>query len=373
MRTRLNCFAGRSGAFVIVALLVLGGLPALLCAASLESEAQSALDEAREVNNLVGLSAAVAVDGKIVWSGGSGFANVENEVPARAAMVHRITSISKPLTAVAVMQLVEAGKVDLDADIHSYLPAFPKKPWPITTRQLLGHQSGVRHYRPGEAGTMQNFRWLEDAMAVFQDDDLKFEPGTDYQYTTYGYTILGAIVEAASGQRFGEYMREHVWDPAGMASTRLEIKGEIVQNRASGYSLDRAGKLNNAKYTDLSVKYPGGGILSTVGDLVRFAHAFDTGKLVSAQTRDAMLVAGEVNGENTNYGLGLGVSESEELGPAFSHSGGQAGTTTLLIFFREPEIGVAVFSNRDRSGGLRELAGKLARMVKAEQATADGR
>ena len=142
-------------------------------------------------------------------------ADVENNVPAGAGTVYRLASISKPITATAVMQLVERGRVDLDAPVWKYVPAFPVKPWPVTVRQLLCHQSGVRHYRGDEISSTRHYVDLTEPLKIFKDDPLLFEPGTRTSYTTYGYNLLGAVVEAASGMKFADYLEANIFRPAG--------------------------------------------------------------------------------------------------------------------------------------------------------------
>ena len=178
--------------------------------------------------NIPALSVAIAIDSRPSWSSGFGMSDLENFVPAKASTVYRLGSISKPITAVAAMQLVEKGKLDLDAPIQKYLPSFPQKPWPITARQLLGHLSGIRHYAGLEE--VNSTRHYDDRLTppqIFQNDPLLFEPGTKYSYSTYGYCLLGAAVEAAADFKFVEYLRRNVFEPAGMdrigdrKSTRL--------------------------------------------------------------------------------------------------------------------------------------------------------
>ncbi len=329
--------------------------------------AQVVLEAAVTEHSLAGISAAVSRKGEILWSGGAGFADIENRVPASAAMVHRIASISKPMTAAAVMQLVELNKLRLEDTLQTHIPNYPVKQWPVTVEQVLTHTSGIRHYKPGEAGTMENFGFLAKALRVFKDDPLLFEPGTGYNYTTYGYTTLGVIIENASGQKFGEYMHDRVWAPAGMDSTRLEMRGEIVPDRARGYTRSPQGELRNAPYDDLSIKYPGGGMLSTVEDLLRFSNAFWEGKLVSLATRDRMLRSAVLpDGNATEYGLGWGVGTSDTMGKAFSHSGGQAGTSTILTHYYDKGIAVAVIANVDNAGAIvRDVSNQIAEYVGA--------
>ena len=164
-----------------------------------------------------GPSGGIGVGGKIVFEQGFGLADLENDVRATAATRYRTASIAKPMTAVAVMQLAAAGKLDLDADIRKYCPAFPEKKWPVTARQLLAHLGGVRHYnRPGEASGTEFYPSVAASLALFKDEPLLHEPGTRYHYTTYGYTVLGCAIEGASGESYEAIMARSVFGPAGM-------------------------------------------------------------------------------------------------------------------------------------------------------------
>ena len=152
-------------------------------------------------DHVPGASVAVAVGERVVYANGFGLSDLENSVPAKASTVYRLASISKPITATAVMQLVERGKLDLDAPIQKDCPAFPEKRWGITLRQLLGHLGGVRHYgSPGEMRSTRHYTDVVTPLAMFKDDPLLHEPGTAYSYTTFGYNLIGCAVEGASGK-----------------------------------------------------------------------------------------------------------------------------------------------------------------------------
>ena len=120
--------------------------------------------------------------------------------------MYRLASVTKPITATAVLQLVEAGKVDLDAPIQRYVPAFPEKQWPVTVRHLLSHQSGIRNWTDEEFHNTRHFASIAESLAVFKDDPLLFEPGTRTQYTSLGYNLMGAVVEGVSGKPFLDYL-----------------------------------------------------------------------------------------------------------------------------------------------------------------------
>lgn len=170
-----------------------------------------------------------------VWVKGYGFADLENKVPANPDSAYRLASVSKSMTAVAIMQLVETKKIDLDAEVQTYVSYFPKKPWPVTVRQVLGHIGGISHYKNAEKELhIKEHKSTREAIAIFQDFDLVAEPGTRYSYSSYGYNLLGAIVEAASGMSFGDYMKQNVWGPAGMNDTRMDNPEEVIPNRVRG-------------------------------------------------------------------------------------------------------------------------------------------
>jgi CubicO group peptidase (beta-lactamase class C family) len=310
-----------------------------------------------------GLSLAIAVDHQLRYSKAFGLADLENSVLVKTSTVFRTASVAKPMTATAVMQLVESGKLDLDAPIRKYCPAFPEKNWPVTARQLLGHLGGVRHYqKPGEAVGTEHFYSIADSLKLFKDDPLLHEPGTQYHYTTYGYSLLGCAIEGASGTPYEQYVQERVFGPAGMTRTRSDNHFVLMTDRARGYMVLRerdynqlpdpvkaqvkVGQVFNAPLHDTSMKIPGGGLVSTAEDLVRFALTFQTGVLVKPETRQQMWTAQKTrSGEATNYGLGWGIARSKSGLLQISHGGGQAGTSSFLLLLPEKGIVVAVMAN----------------------------
>src|ERR1051325_8362448 len=188
----------------------------------------------------------VAIGGKIRYAQGFGMADLENLIPVTPQTRIRLGSISKPITAVAVMQLVEQGKIDLDAEIQRYVPAFPKKRWPVTVRQLLGHQGGVRHYLQDgtDLDSVVHYTDRITPLSIFAKDPLLFEPGTKYSYTTYAFNLLGAAVESASGEPLPDYYLRHIFKPAEMDAISIDDTYAIIPHRARGYHLVD-GKLQN--------------------------------------------------------------------------------------------------------------------------------
>lgn len=327
------------------------------------------LEAALERVGSPGLSAALVVDHEVVYSGGAGYADLEHQVPATAQTVYRIGSISKPIAATAVMQLVEAGKVGLDESIHDYVPQFPvKNGRPITLREILTHTSGIRHYKPGEMLHAQRHDTLESAIGIFKDDPLRFEPGERFSYSSYAFNLLQGVVEKASGQVFEDYLREHVWQPAGMKATYFDRAETLVPHRARPYERTEDGAYRNAPYVDLSLKWAGGGMMSTVEDLARFHVALCRHQLLSSESCRAMyepLV--DVTNRTPKQSMGLGWFNSvDDDGRHWVwHSGGSVGARTILL--RVPEEGLAaiVLTNCSDSRDVRQVAEQLIEYVTA--------
>lgn len=313
--------------------------------------------------NIPGLSVALAAGGQLVFTAGFGLADVENYVPAKAHTVYRTASIAKVMTAVGVMQLVEAGKIRLDAPIQRYVPTFPAKPWPVTVRQLLSHQSGIRHYRnQEEIDSTRHFPDLLPVLRIFQSDPLVGEPGSLVRYTTYGYVLLGVAIELVAGQRYLDYLRQRIFVPAAMDRTRQDHLFSLVPNRARGYTLSRAGVLQNCALADTSNKVPGGGLLSTPEDLVRFALALRRGALLRAGYVDLMMLPAKLkDGRPAAMGLGWKLTTVDGR-KAIWHDGGQQGVSTILLVLPREGVTVALMCNLERVA-LRDLATRIAGLL----------
>lgn len=330
-------------------LLALLSLALPLSAQEYRKAVEKEVHATMEKQGIPGLSVAIVTGHELRYAEGFGLSDVENKVAAGAKTVYRLASISKPVTAVAVMQLVEAGKLDLDAPVQKYVPGFPEKKWPLTSRHLLSHLGGVRHYKaPGEINSTKHYRQLKSALEQFAKDPLLFEPGTEYKYSTYGYNLLGCVVEAASGESFPSYLQKHIFDPAGMETMQTDDVYRIIPNRAQGYRRVR-GKLRNSALADTSNKIPGGGLCSTVSDLAKFAIAMQTGLLVKPETRKEMFQPARLrDGKTVRYGFGWSLRSykgREEVG----HSGGQQRVTTWLYMVPEKKAAVVIMSNLERA------------------------
>ncbi len=293
-----------------------------------------------------GISVAVAVDGKIVYSEGFGYSDLEQRVPVWPTTKFRIASISKPLTAVGLMELVQAGKVDLDAPVQKYVPTFPDKGAVITVRRIAGHLGGIRHYKDDEFLIQKHYGSVLKGLKIFQDDPLVSPPGTKFNYSSYGFNLVSAVIEAASGENFLSYMQSHVFTPLGLVHTTADQNTQIVEQRSRFYDIPKDGPIENAPYVDNSYKWAGGGFLSTAEDLTRFGSAVLQPGILNAQSLKTMFTSQKTTaGEETGYGIGWGIYKTASGKQAYAHSGGAIGGTSQLIVYPESHIVVAVIAN----------------------------
>jgi CubicO group peptidase (beta-lactamase class C family) len=312
---------------------------------------ETAISKFMAANHTPGVSVAVVEHGALVWSQGFGMANLEDFVPASEFTLYRLASVSKSLTATAAMQLWERGKLDLDAPIQKYCPAYPQKPQPITTRELLGHLGGIRHYKSEtlDDPEISNTKYFDDPIAAgikfFANDPLVAPPGTHFHYSTQGYTLVGCVIEGASGQKYVDYMRENIFAPAEMSTTQQDNRFTIIPYRTSFYSKGEAGVITNADFLDSSYKIPGGGWLSSADDMANFEIAILGDKLIKRATRDVMWTPQKPSdGSKNDYALGWGTGDYAGVATV-GHSGGQQGTSTFFIIAPAQAVGIVVLIN----------------------------
>jgi serine beta-lactamase-like protein LACTB, mitochondrial len=322
-------------------------------AADKRTQIEAAVAKFMSSTHVPGVSVAVVENGQYEWASGFGFADLENNVPASEHTLFRLASISKSLTATGAMQLWERGQLDLDAPVQKYCATFPKKDSPITTREALGHLAGIRHYKSGsqddpEVGNTKHFdNPIQAGLNFFENDALVSPPGTHFHYSTQGYTLVGCVMEGASGAKYADYMRQNVIVPAGMDHTRVDDRFAIIPYRTRFYQKTETGAVLNADFLDSSYKIPGGGWLSSAEDMAHFEVAILNDKLIRRATRDlAWTPLKPSDGSEDNYGLGFG--SSTEDGIRFvGHSGGQQGTSTDFVLAPDRLAGVVVLANME--------------------------
>jgi CubicO group peptidase (beta-lactamase class C family) len=238
--------------------------------------------------NLPGLSVAVGVDGEIVWAEGFGWADLESRVKVAPDTRFRIGTASKMLTSAAVGLLLEQGRLKLDDTIQTYVPAFPAKPWPVTLRQLMGHVAGIRRDAGDEEPVHVHCEQTSEGLKRFAESPLLFEPGTRYRYSSYGWILVSAAVEAAGGEPFAAFMRRHVFEPLGLGDTKADAGTGPTPDLAIYYfprfAADPRYGPQEPGEEDFSCFAGASAFVSTPSDLVRFGMAINRGELLQPAT-----------------------------------------------------------------------------------------
>jgi CubicO group peptidase (beta-lactamase class C family) len=304
--------------------------------------------------NLPGLSVAVAIDGEIVWAEGFGFANVERRTPVTPRTRFRTGSVSKTLTAAAVALLYDRGRIDLDAPVQTYVPSYPQKQWSIRTRQLLGDVAGVHRPRGDSNDNLAygHCTSLNEALKAFADEPLSFKPGTKYQFSTYGWVLLSAVVEDTSGEPFSAFMNREVFKPLGMERTALEGADDdpdIVWFYFPRAAMRPSLGLQDGPGADYSCFFGAGAFLSTPSDLVRLGSAMLKPGLLTSETIKLFQTPLHLEaGASTGFALGWKVDSIQLAGaPArlLRHRATPTGSTVSLSLFPDRSLVIAVTTN----------------------------
>ena len=297
---------------------------------------------------------AVGAGSDIVWAEGFGWADLENRVKVGPDTRFRIGTASTALTSAAAGLLLEKGRLKLDDEIQTYVPAFPRKQWPVTVRQLMAHLAGVRN-DGGDEGPLFSTHCERpvEALQAFAERPLLFEPGTRYRYSSYGWILVSTAVEAAADEPFLTFMRNQIFEPLGMENTRADTSTAASADRATSYfprfaadpryGPDLMRPLDYSCYAGASV------FVSTPSDLVRFGLAINRGKLLQPATVQLLQASQRLpSGEETGYGLGWDLETAALAGEQTrmaGHDGDILGGTVASFMTFPGGLVVAVTSN----------------------------
>ena len=311
--------------------------------ADLDAQIQAYMDE----NNIPGGLVAVSSNGTLIHQQAYGMANVELSVPVNGETVFEIGSISKQFVAAAVMLLVQEDKLGLEDTIHQHLQGLPSEWLGVTVRQLLTHTSGIPDYEEIASYDVYGSRLTsEDVIKIAHSRPMDFEPGTGWYYSNTGYYLLSLIVERIEGQPLGEILESRIFDPLDMTQTRMTDPEAIIPNRASGYWVNKAGKLINRRATETSSTLGAGGILSSASDLAKWDKSLYGDQLLTAESKAAMWAPTVLSdGRRVEYGFGWNVDPYAGL-TSQRHSGQVAGFVAKFGRFPDQEAAIIVFMNR---------------------------
>ena len=349
----------------------------ILCAAIvvfIYSYAALAQDRAVKIQEVLALAhkyrqfhgaALVAENGKVVYKGAFGMANIEWGIPNTPETKFRLGSITKQFTSMLTLQLVEQGKIKLDGKVADYLPDYRKDIGEkVTVHHLLTHTSGIPSYtsQPGFfENVSRNPYKVDEFVKKYASGNLEFEPGSRYSYNNSGYFLLGAIIEKVTGKSYEQVLKENILDPVGMKNTGYDHYNTIIPKRASGYSKTPDG-YTNALYLDMSIPYAAGSLYSTVEDLYLWDQALYTDKLISAQSKALMY---KPFLQNYAYGWivrNASFKQHDQPVQVIGHGGGINGFTTLIMRYPNEKNLIVILDNTG-SGYLNRLSESLAKIL----------
>lgn len=322
----------------------------ILIAQDLSAQMDNYLNEKYKPNE-PGAIALVAKGNEVLYRKAVGMADLENNISLTPNHVIEIGSITKQFTAVAILMLLEEGKLSLEDPIEKYVEKYPAHGYKITIHHLLTHTSGIKSYTSLESWTKL---WRQDKtpmemIDLFKNEPMDFAPGEKWSYNNSAYFILGYVIEKASGMSYPDYVEKKIFAPLGMKNSYYGSMTKIIPNRARPYQ-KRDSEFRNAEYLSLTQPYAAGSIMSTVDDLLIWNLAVHSGKLVKKETLQKAQTDYKLNnGKPTHYGYGWGLDELKGS-PTVEHSGGIFGYTTNGIYLPRENVYVIVLTNRDDQG-----------------------
>jgi len=310
-------------------------------------------------------SVLLALNDSVLFEKAYGYANLEYDVKNQVNTLFNTASITKTMTAVATLQLVEKGLLDLEVPIGNYLPNYPNQTVrdSVTAHQLLTHTSGLNNFLVDESQNLGKLDLvaIKDYLPFFATKPLLFSPGSKYTYSASGYMVLGLLIEKLSGSSYHQYLDEHIFEKVGMENTLAIPLDSIVKNKASGYT-SYFGESDTLSKNDtfLEMANPAGFYYSTAKDLLRFFKALKSYRLISEPLTKKMM-SPLVKGYYTNYGYGMSVDK--RWGQTIvGHTGGWYGVQCELMYFEDDEITAIILSNVDTAEG--EGMNKVSNFIK---------
>jgi len=311
-----------------------------------DNRAEALARELLGTAHLPGLSIAVFRGDSLVWSYAFGLADLQNNRSVSRSTRFRIGSLTKLFTAAAAARLAQDRLLNLDAPVQTYVPSFPDKGKPITTRLLLGHLSGIRQYGRNEYINTRHYTSLREALTVFDGDSLLFVPGTKYHYSSYGYVLAGAVLEGASGRDFLPFMKDSLFVPLSLTSIAPDYNDTSDTSQARPYGLDSKNSWVVGPFNDNSIRWGAGGFLSTATDLARFGSVLLTDKFLNADTRRLMFTSQKTSdGKETGVGLGWRIGKDSTGNVYFHHGGDSIGGRAFLLIYPNSKVVVSILAN----------------------------
>lgn len=331
---------------------------------TLDTLVPAAIEKELASPKVTGITIAVGADNRIAYAAGFGTANTETGTAVTPETQMRVGSISKVFTAALLGKLYEDGKLDLDAQVSSYVPDFEGKEWPVSLRQIGAHMAGIRHYKGDEFLNTHHFESVNEGIQMFVHDPLVFEPGTKVSYSSHAWNLLSAALEGASGEEFLPMMQERVFTPLEMHDTAAEDATREFP-ALSAFHVNEGDKPVIAPFVDNSYKWAGGGFIATASDIVRFGLAHTEPGFLKKETLD-LLFTEQFTKAGSPAGFGIGWMTASNMHARLIrsgladytrvvhehlvwHSGGSMGGVALLLVDPEHDVAIALMANHGES------------------------
>ncbi|WP_319480245.1 serine hydrolase domain-containing protein [uncultured Draconibacterium sp.] len=332
--------------FITIAILLVVTLPSCF-EPTLESEIDNILSM-KYTSKEPGAVFLVAKAGKPVYRKAFGKANIELDVDMNTENVFQIGSMTKQFTAVAIMMLVEEGKLSVVDEITKFIPEFPTHDKTITIHHLLTHTSGIKDYTSMKSigSIAEKDLSPSELIDFFKNEPMDFAPGEEFQYNNSGYIILGYIIELISGMRYEDFVEENIFQKVGMKNSRYANAREVIENRAYGYQQNK-NELMNKMHISFNVVYSAGALMSTVDDLLKWQNAINNNLLVNEDTKNQLFTNWTLNnGKEIDYGYGWHLKEIRNT-LSREHGGNIFGFKSMAVYVLESDIYVVGLTNCD--------------------------
>jgi len=320
-----------------------------------------------KAEKIPGAAVAVVKDGALIKLKGYGFSNLEDMVPVHADTLFQSGSLAKQFTAMGVLLLVEQGKVGLDDPVSKYFPNTPPAWKEIKVRNLLSHTSGIPDYEEGGVKRDFHLDYSEDQLlALAEKMPLNFAPGAQWKYSNTGYTLLGILIHRVTGEFYGDFLREHIWQPLAMETTQVINNDDIIENRAQGYDLVK-GEVKHTYYVSPTLDATAdGSLLFSAIDLVKWDAALRARKILKPSSYDAWWTPMKLNdGSFAHYGFGWFI-ETAGNQKLIEHTGEWQGFKTQISRYGDG-LTVIVLTNLEDSDA-KKMAHRVAEMYGAPEA-----
>ncbi|MHA7873377.1 MAG: serine hydrolase domain-containing protein, partial [Hyphococcus sp.] len=308
------------------------------------------LVDALRADKGAGVAAAVVIDGKLAWSNAAGRARVPGRRPLTPKTPMRLGSVSKPITAALALKIQEAGLLNIDAPIQTYVPEFPEQSKPVTIRLLATHQSGLRHYdfsNFAEANSQAHYERLGDALHLFQDDALISQPGEETNYSSFGYNLIGAAIENATGHTFQEALATYIAEPLSLWSIATDDPRRTIPCRARFYTVYFGQFLAPTLWRDHSEAYSSAGLLASAEDLATLVHGMFEGDHFEEQSKSLFASRARTSdGAVTDRTFGWRANADGDGSIAYySHGGATNGAYAVVHYYPRDKTAIVAIAN----------------------------